>query len=187
MHYSPVRVPTSDLGRAVATASLKLERLSASFIVDASHFFHARQPSWKWPNLTSLALTSQLLTPDESPDEAVRMLQAAADAAMKMPSLETMEIWNGGRGLAMLFRYHSPRGGPSVITWRGTWEFARRPPVVRAWERVASTRHGRGCSIVEELLDAGIVIKSHGDAIYHLKLSSLVIRPVSLRQIRMEH
>jgi hypothetical protein len=55
---SPVRIPSPDVSRAVAKASLKLEQLSASFIVDASYFFHAQDPSWKWPNMTSLALAS---------------------------------------------------------------------------------------------------------------------------------
>ncbi|KAL2832168.1 hypothetical protein BDW59DRAFT_157626 [Aspergillus cavernicola] len=184
----PIRIPTSDVSRAVAKASLELEHLSASFIVDASYFFHTREPSWKWPSLTSLALTSRLLAPDESPTEIDNMLQTAAAAAMKMPNLETMEIWNGREGLAMLFRYQLTRGGrPAVITWRGTWEFTLRPPVAQAWEAVALKHHGHGSVIVRELLDAGAVVKSHGDAIHHLKLLNPVIRPVSLQQIQMEH
>jgi len=57
--------------------------------------------------------------------------------------------------------------------------------VIQAWDSVALSR-GQGHVIVKELLDAGCV-KSHGDAIRHLKLSRPVIRPVSLRQIQMEH
>jgi hypothetical protein len=184
---NPIRIPTSDVSRAVANASLQLEHLSASFIVDASYFFHAREPSWKWPNLTSLALTSRLLAPDECPIEIDNMLRAAAAAAMKMPNLKTMEIWNGKVGLAMLFRCQlAGVGRPAVITWRGTWEFALRSPVTQSWEAVAVKHRSHGSVIVKELLDAGI-IKSHGDAIYHLKLLTLVIRPVSLRQIQIEH
>jgi hypothetical protein len=183
----PIRIPTSDVSRAVANASLELEHLSASFVVDASYFFHAREPSWKWPNLTSLALTSRLLAPDESPIEIDNMLRTAAATAMKMPNLETMEIWNGQVGLAMLFRYQQAGGGrPAVITWRGTWEFALRSPVIQAWEAVALKHCTHGSIIiVKELLDAGAV-KCHGGAIHHLKLLTPVIRPVSLRQIQME-
>ncbi|KAJ9213918.1 hypothetical protein DTO166G4_4529 [Paecilomyces variotii] len=65
----PIRTPTPDVSRVVANASLELEHLSASFMVDASYFFCSREPSWKWPNLTSLALTSRLFAPDESPIE----------------------------------------------------------------------------------------------------------------------
>jgi hypothetical protein len=115
------------------------------------------------------------------------MLRAAAEAAMKMPNLETMEIWNGYKGLAMLFRYQrAKRGRPALITWRGTWELTLRPPVIQAWDSVALRHRGQGHVIVKKLLDAGCV-KSHGDAIRHLKLSRPVIRPVSLRQIQMEH
>ncbi|KAI1471840.1 uncharacterized protein F4812DRAFT_449719 [Daldinia caldariorum] len=162
MQCKPIRKPNSQISQTIAIASLRLEYLSASFMADASHFFHACQPSWEWPNLTSLALTSQLLTPDGSPSEVANMLQAAAAAAMKMPRLEIMEIWNGREGLAMLFRYQSPRGRASVITWRGTLEIVLPPPAIRAWQ------------------------SCHGDSIHHLKLSNQVIRPVSLRQLRME-
>jgi len=156
--------------------------------VDASQFFDARELSWKWPNLTWLALTSRLLVPQERPTELDDMLRAAAAAAMKMPNLETMEIWNGEKGLAMLFRYQrAERGQPAVITWRGTWELTLRPLVIQAWDSVALRHRGQGHVIVKELLDAGACVKSHGDAIRHLKLSRPVIRPVSLRQIQMEH
>ena len=175
-----VRIPSSYVARAIASASLTLEHLSASFIVDASDFFDARQFSWKWPNMTWLALTSRLLVPDESPKKLDKMLQAAAAAAMKMPNLETMEIWNGTKGLATLFRYQ--RGRPAVLTCKGTWEFTLRPQVIQAWNSVS-----QGIVIVKEFLDAGACVKSHGDAIRHLKLSRPVIRPISLRQIQMEH
>ncbi|KAI1490014.1 hypothetical protein F5X96DRAFT_577363 [Biscogniauxia mediterranea] len=113
------------------------------------------------------------------------MLRAAA---AKMPSLETMEIWNGGEGLAMLLRYQRvERGRPAVITWRGTWELTLRPPVIRAWDAVALRHRGQGHVIVKELLDAGACVEFHGDAIRHFKLSRLVIRPVWLREIQMEH
>lgn len=115
------------------------------------------------------------------------MLRAAAAAAMKMPNLETMEVWNGQVGLATLFRFQQARGGrPAVMTCRGTWEFALRSPVIQAWEAVALKHRGHGSVIVKESLDAGAV-RCHGDAVHHLQLLTSVIRPVSLRQIRMEH
>jgi hypothetical protein len=81
-------------------------------MVDAScYFFHDREPSWKWPNLTSLALTSRLLAPDANPIEIENMVLAAATVAMKMLKLETIDIRNGQVGLAMLFRYQPDRKG----------------------------------------------------------------------------
>jgi hypothetical protein len=71
--------------------------------------------------MTSLALTSQLLTPDESPIKIDNLVQTAAAVAMKMPNLESMEIWNGREGLAMLFRYQlTGKWQPAVLTCRGT-------------------------------------------------------------------
>lgn len=184
-----VRMPVPEVSRALARASLNLEHLSASFLVDASDFFHALEPSWEWPNLTSLALTSQLLAPYLNQSMRGSMLEAAAAAAMKMPSLRTMEIWTGREGLAMLFRYESAWDRkPAVITCRGSLELDLRHGVVEAWEDVVR-RNGRGYGlvIVKELLGADTVLKSHGDAINHLKLSIPVVRPVSLRQILLEH
>lgn len=159
-------------------------------MVDASYFFKARKASWKWQNLTSLALTARVLAPGARIDHIDNMLVDAADAALKMPLLQTMEIWNGREGLAMLFRYQRPRDPDSaVVTLRGTFRLALSPVVTRAWDAVAfQHRHGRPGRVVFEssLVDAAI-IGSHSDAICHLGLSTQVIRPVSLLQILKEH
>ncbi|KAH9907472.1 hypothetical protein F4778DRAFT_542154 [Xylariomycetidae sp. FL2044] len=180
-----IRVPDREVSRKFASISRKLEYLSASFIVDASHFLVDRE-QYQWPFLTSVALTSRLLTPDGDPTEIGKMLQEAAEAAMKMPKLRTLEIWNGRKGLAGLFAYHfTEHRRPAVLTWRGTWTFVVHPHLVRAWESVALKHGGHGCDVVEELLD--VDINCHGDAIHYLRLSNLVVRPISLQQIRMEH
>ncbi|KAH8903304.1 hypothetical protein BR93DRAFT_918646 [Coniochaeta sp. PMI_546] len=160
------RNPTPAVSRMVALASLKLEHLAASFIVDASHFFEI-EPSWKWPKLTSLVLTSKLLTPDEDPAKIRAMLRGAAEAVMKMPRLKTLEIWNGRKGLAALFKYQAFRHvQQAVMLWKGTWNLTMDSSSIQAWEAAA--------------------IKSHGDAIHYLMLSGQVIRPISLQQIRRE-
>ncbi|KAK7426012.1 hypothetical protein QQZ08_007460 [Neonectria magnoliae] len=184
----PIRVPNGVVSLKLARASLQLEMLSASFMIDASQFFkQARKQFLRWPNLTSLALTSRLLAPDASTTDIDGMLLDAAAAAENMPKLETMEIWNGRKGLAMLFRYQTARDGQSaIITLRGTSKLALRPAVVRVWDAVAfQHNHGR-VVIMSSSIDAGI-IRSHGDALCHLGLSTQVIRPVSLRQILKEH
>ncbi|KAI1756542.1 hypothetical protein F4782DRAFT_482990 [Xylaria castorea] len=179
------RNPSPAISRMVALASLKLEHLAASFIVDASHFFEI-EPSWEWPNLTSLVITSKLLTPDESSIEIGSMLQTVAAAAIKMPQLETMEIWNGQKGLAALFKYQAFRNiQQAIITWRGTWKLTMEPSIIQAWEAVMNQYGGWRLNLVQERLDKA-VIKSHGDAIHYLMLSNQVIRPISLQQIRIE-
>ncbi|TVY84502.1 hypothetical protein LSUE1_G000647 [Lachnellula suecica] len=159
----PVLIPCSSVSRAIAKASLALEHLFASFIVDASNFFNARELTWTWPNLTWLALTSRLLAPQESPTELDHMLRAAAAAALKMPNLRTMEIWRGETGLAAVFRYQRPeaRNRPAVITCRGTGELTLRPLVHQAWDAVAPSHDGQGHVVVRELLDDD-AINSHG-------------------------
>ncbi|KAH6627960.1 hypothetical protein F5144DRAFT_535991 [Chaetomium tenue] len=179
------RNPAPAVSRMAALASLKLEHLAASFIVDAGRFFEI-EPAWAWPNLTSLVLTSKSLLPDEDPAKIEAVLQAAAAAAMKMPRLETMEIWNGRRGVAALFQYQALcRQEQARIVWRATWRLALERCAIQAWEAVMHQYAGRKLDLVQEQLD-GAVVKSHGDAIHMLRLSHPVIRPISLWQIQRE-
>ncbi|KAF5588407.1 PRANC domain-containing protein [Fusarium pseudocircinatum] len=178
-----VRVPNPAVSQKLARASLHLKTLSASFMVDAGYFFAARQRSWTWDMLTSFALTSSTLTNDASPVDINIMLQSAAAAALKMPSLVTIEIWNGRRRLAMVFRYERARDRqPAIITIRGTWEFELAPAVRRAWDAVAHEEVVVQRSLID--LDK---IRSHRDAIRELGLSAEVVRPVSLQQILIEN
>jgi len=152
-------------------------------MVDASHFFEGCRDSWTWDKLISLALTSETLTDDANPGDINKMLHAAAETALRMPKLDTMEIWNGRRGVAMVFRYERSRDRqPAMITVRGTWELDLSPTVKRAWGRVAH----EAVTVESSLIDPGL-IQSHGDAIRELGLLAEVIRPVSLRQILIEH
>lgn len=182
-----IRVPNPAVSRKLARASLHLTTLSASFMADAGYFFAAREDSWTWDNLTSLALTSRVLTNDADTSDIDYMLREAAATALKMPRLDTMELWNGRRGVAMLFRYRRARDGQSaVITVRGTSELALRIAATQAWDAVAH-RHRHGRVVVETSLIDPDVIRCHGDAIRQLGLSTEVARPVSLRQIVSEH
>lgn len=156
-------------------------------MIDASYFFEACKGSRKWETLTCLALTSRVLTDDADVAEINGMLRDAAAAALKMPKLETLELWNGRKGVAMLFRYQKAQDGQSaIITVRGTFELALGSTVTQAWDAVA-LRHRHGRVVVQSSsIDPGI-IRCHGDAICQLELSTEVIRPVSLRQILNEH
>lgn len=177
----------ADLGvsKALVRASLDLEHLSASFIIDASDFFLA-DPKYTWNNLVSLALTLQLLVPSENHGTINDTLQTAAVAALQMPKLNVMELWNGGKGFAGAFSYQIYEDfGPATISWRGSWNLALEPRVIQSWEAVALKRTPCDLQVVRELLDAA-VINSHGDAITHLKLSHEVMCPVSLWQIKNE-
>ncbi|KFA48917.1 hypothetical protein S40293_02593 [Stachybotrys chartarum IBT 40293] len=181
------RQPTPAVSRTLARASLQLATLSASFMIDASYFFESRGGSREGENLTYLALTSRVLTDDANVAETRGMLRDAAAAALAMPKLETLELWNGSEGLAMLFRYQEGRDRqPAIITLRGTSELVLGSAVTQAWDAVA-LRHGHDRVVVRSFsVDLG-TIRCHGDAICQLGLSTEVIKPVSLRQMLNEH
>ncbi|KAF5681471.1 hypothetical protein FDENT_8093 [Fusarium denticulatum] len=179
------RNPSPAVGRMIALTSLPLEHLAASFIIDASHFF-AIDSSWEWPNLTSLVLTSRLLKPEEDSTKIDALLKTAAVAALRMPRLETLEIWNGRKGLAALFQYRGIRGArQGRILWRGTWKYHITTSVIQAWEAVGHLHTSWRLDVVQEQVDEA-AIQSHGDALHHLMLSGQAIRSVSLQQIRRE-
>lgn len=181
------RTPSTALGRSLSKASLNFESLTGSFMVDACDFFNAHgQSSQEWPNLTLLVLTSQLLTPQQSPTDIMDMLQRAGLAATRMPKLRTMEIWNGRDKLAALFRYELLQEQRcAVITWKGTWDLILQPSVVETWGAVTTRRGGFRLDVVHEMLDSD-TIRSHGDAMVELKVSERVVRPISLQQIRID-
>lgn len=169
-----IRVPNPAVSRKLARASLHLTTLSASFMADAGHFFAARQDSWTWDKLTSLALTSRVLNNDADTSDTNNMLRDAAVTALKMPRLETMELWNGRRGVAMLFRSQRARDGQSaIITIRGTSELALGIAAEQARDVVAH-QHCHGRVVVQTSLIDPDVIRCHGDAIRQLVFSTEV-------------
>ncbi|KAF5623722.1 PRANC domain protein [Fusarium sp. NRRL 25303] len=185
-----IRVPSQDVSLKLARTSQHLEMLSASFMADASHFFLAPQiqNSWTWSKLTSLALTSNVLTGDADPLRVNNMLGNAAATALRMPRLQIMELWNGRKGVAMLFRYKRARedGQPAIITIRGTSELALGTGVVEVWDMVAY-QHSRSKVVMQTSSIDPNGIRSHGDAICQLGLLIEVTRPISLRQIINEN
>jgi hypothetical protein len=62
------------------------------------------------------------------------VLYSAARAAKKIPQLQTMELWNGGRGHAALFRYNIDRDcRQAKIVWRANWHLRLEGLVVKEW------------------------------------------------------
>jgi hypothetical protein len=189
MDCSRIRPPNPALSRILSEVSTNYESLSASFVVDADSFFvlDESQPLKTWPNLRHLFLTSQLLAPDQDKTRVTDMLRAAARAAVYMPKLETLQIWNGRKNLAALFKYEPAKeqGQTSSITWRGTWDFPLQASDIQAWQSPASEPSQHGMRVIYEII-GGDQVRCHGDAMLLLELPELVIRHVSLRQIRNE-
>lgn len=103
-----------------------------------------------------------------------------------------MELWNGGDKFAGVFQYQVSEESDdrtARITWRGTWDLALEPHVLKAWQTVAASRRADECKlpVITEILDVNdVVIRSHGDAIRHLRLLNTVVHPVSLWQMEKE-
>lgn len=160
------------LSRKLARASLLLTSLSAAFICDASYFFAARQADWLWERLTYLALTVSGITKGEPEIMLNRVFHDAATAAIYMPKLDTMELWNIRENAAILFRYQKAQDGQSaIITVRGSFEVPLKAEVIIAWEEVAHRRRHGNLVIKTSLIDGG-KIRGLQSAILQLGLSN---------------
>ncbi|KAK2805732.1 hypothetical protein FQN51_009235 [Onygenales sp. PD_10] len=174
--------PHPTLISTFASKSRGLEHLSISHMIDARQFFNSCQPSYTWPHLQSLTLTSSILTPSASQKEIFTLPCDAGLAALNMPQLERMVIWSTKQGEACAVIYHRQKAHKlATLTWRGTWDLNLSREVVESWQKVASDFFLR---IQNELVQG--VINSHGDAIHILRLPDGIINPVSLWQIRQE-
>ncbi|PKK40878.1 hypothetical protein CI102_15367 [Trichoderma harzianum] len=176
------------LGDTFARKSLGLKHLAVSFMVDAKDVLRHCKPAYTWPQLKTVALTSQLLKEDANlnPDSQGRikdLLCRAAAIAKRMPELDTFVLWNGAKGDACAFIYRV-KGSKASITWRGTWDLEMSPKVVETWNSVALTRSWREIEIYQERI--GSEVNCVGDAIRHLKLPCRVVEPASLWQMRRE-
>ena len=198
--YPPTTPPNrraASEGLATAAAALPgLQHLSASFLAEAGWFLPAVAAACPPPRargsglaaLAALTLTSGVLAPGAGGSAINNLLGvAAAVAPARLPGLRLMEVWNGGRGVAGVFRYQVLLPGAARITWRAMWDVELEPGVVGAWEAV-ERGHGLvgGLEVVKELLGGGVAgsIRSHGDAICQLGFEHDVCHPISLSQIR---
>ncbi|RSL54711.1 hypothetical protein CEP54_009760 [Fusarium duplospermum] len=184
---APERIPNAQTSEALVGASLNLERLSASFMVDAWDFFIASERRWyserKWENLEFLALTSRFVGPKDD-ERLTDLLVAAGTFALRAPRLRTMILWYGRRNRAYAFIYNRD---DTSITWHGIWPVhLNQQRITDIWQRVVDSHDTR----VPLLTGTRMVtdeIKSHGDAIHYLGLpTGAVVDALSLRQIRVE-
>ncbi|KAJ3560184.1 hypothetical protein NPX13_g9390 [Xylaria arbuscula] len=157
-----------QLAKAFAKRSHNFERLSISYMIDAQQFFY----------LVPAATT----TPRR---DVYTLLQNASLAALHMPQLKSMVLWNSseqGQACAVIYQRHSA-SGMDTLTWRGTWDLDLSYDIVESWKKVAS---GSCYLRVENEALQDVDIRCHGDAVYHLRLPDGVIDQASLWQIRQE-
>ncbi|KAL7961169.1 hypothetical protein V8C34DRAFT_274891 [Trichoderma compactum] len=181
------RTANPFVGAALAKRSVDFESLSASFLVEANDFFRAYKREWTWKALRSLTLTSMYLDSKRSTEEINGMLKAAGDAALAMPMLQYLEIWNGGPGHAAVFEYHGQHG-EAYIAWHSTWNFTIDSHAVKAWEAVAYKNHGCRLGVHDEhtLIGAGDEFRHYQDVIRRLRTRKNVISGQSLGELRLE-
>jgi hypothetical protein len=171
------------LAKAFAAKSHHLERLSISYMIDAQQFIAScQQLPCTWNLLQSLTLTSSTLVRKAHHQDIYTLLRNASSVALKMPQLKPMVLWNSEPGHACAFIYLR-HAADATLAWRGTWDLKLSDDVVESWGKVAPgpcfLRLKR-----EALRD--VDIRSHGDAIHHLRLPDGVVDSESLCQIRHE-
>ncbi|KPM38047.1 hypothetical protein AK830_g8540 [Neonectria ditissima] len=187
---SPFSEPPPET--ALANCSRNLKTLSASFAVFAEHFFlgnlnivqeRGRYTQY-YPNLETLVLTSGHLRP-RSQSQASTLLLAGKVALCLMPRLQTMEIWNAGRGGGSLFQYKKV-DGKMAIKWLST-EITDMSETFDAWQRIAEEEQP-GCPIsFKTELISGEGIGSYSDFLCHLSLGHTVLDPISRIQVHWEN
>ena len=174
-----------ELAKAFAAKSHHLERLSLSYMIDAQQFFTScQQRPCTWNLLQSLTLTSSTLARKAPHQNVYTLLRNASSIALKMPQLKTMVLWNSepGQACAVIYQRHTA-SAMATLTWRGTWDLELSDDVVESWKKVAS---GPCYLRLEKEALRDVSIRSHGDALHHLRLPDGVVDSTSLCQIRHE-
>lgn len=168
----------NPLCRAFAAWSCDLEHLSISFMIEAEDFFAACQPSWVW-RLKSLTLTSRRLSAPSGP------MQSAARAALFMPTLRSLVIWNADRGKACKFSYDAESAS---ITWEASFNtITLEEQMIDDWKKVVE-KHSNGQKDlqVREKSFSSSNIYSYGQALDLLRLPASVVDPASLWQMKRD-
>lgn len=173
----------------VAHSAVNIKHLSVSFLSDAKDCLELA--AYTFPKLESLALTSQhWLEPTQKNTE--KLFYLAARAALKMPKLQIMEIWNCGGGNAAILRYEATATAETSacrLTWRCSWRESENPiewdGVIAAWGRVAATNASRLLRFTEDALPRGYErYLTYGAIMHQLKLRNMILDPISVVQVR---
>lgn len=191
---SPVTFP---LLQGLAVACPRLKHLSVCNLIDAMEWFATIQGN-TFENLETVAWSESCLRPNQ-PD-LNKLLYEAALAAMKMPKLRIMEIWNTHAPQdeemdVALVRYESTGTSTSTaatLTWSCSWGRDRKDGpgwpaqsierrVVEAWERVASTHVDRRLTL--NVMPFTLISAEADMARDLLKLKRSILDPVSMKQL----
>ncbi|KAF4930169.1 hypothetical protein CGCVW01_v001043 [Colletotrichum viniferum] len=163
--HNPYTVKREDLALACFHASLHLESLITSRVVDAFDFFRCTgdlgipKESLRqvWPELNQLVLSCNLSNSSFDEDMMDTVLLAAGKAAMRMPKLEKMIIWSwdAENYVGFFFGYglRCSKLYPAFIDIRTTWRSALNPEVVRCWEAAVTENTSYELTVQPQRLD----------------------------------
>ncbi|RYP24044.1 hypothetical protein DL765_000772 [Monosporascus sp. GIB2] len=192
-HSGPERECMAALGLDLARASRQFEELHAAYNVDVRHFFDqfwGGQPiipvryELGWPNLKYLSMTSQQLMPFANYDH---MIQTAAAAALKMPNLDIMELWDCHSPYDQsLFRYERRQARHPRIQRLSTWNALLTQKARSAWAEVADAHGSRHGLEAETIHLEPPPSRGRHHIMKHLVLKSHLWNETSLHQIMAE-
>ncbi|KXH42989.1 hypothetical protein CSIM01_01743 [Colletotrichum simmondsii] len=140
--------PSRDIARVAVLACSRLVSFSSLSVLDAAHFFDeviqlSMPPMMecldRWSSLEAVALTSWSLNP-KIDGSYEGLLQQAAAAAMCLPKLKVMELWQDWKDAATLFRYEVS-GHTVEVSHGASWDLKLHQDVWNEWEEVAK-HHG---------------------------------------------
>ncbi|KAK2728943.1 hypothetical protein CKAH01_10639 [Colletotrichum kahawae] len=178
------RSDSPTLAYIFAKRSLEFEKLSVAFFIEANDFFQSCQREWIWERLSLLCLTTRTLTQTNRPDVIASTLKNAAAAALSMPCLHTMALWNSFQGEACKFIYCAESGSTS-LSWKGTFNLHMEQSMIHDWQKVAQKYTRYNLQIVQEP-EILVQVESHSHAVELLELPVEVVDPISLLQMRKE-
>ncbi|KAK2023890.1 hypothetical protein LX32DRAFT_599788 [Colletotrichum zoysiae] len=130
---------------AAVRASYRLHRFAISHTIDAAYFFQCHNTIGEttetggWPDLFSLALTTNIGRLRSSPVEVNNLIMRAGIAASRMPKLKIMEVWAPGVKDGFFFRY-AVREDSTQLLIAATWQLQIDIEAIRPWQQVGN-RH----------------------------------------------
>ncbi|KAI8672806.1 hypothetical protein NCS56_00744900 [Fusarium sp. Ph1] len=183
--YAPAPKKFQGLARLMATSCHRFTEFSPPLMFDCLKFLRqlAHGEKNKESKLQHLTLRTYRLRPRGRQNLVADFLVIAARAAMKLPRIRILEIWNSGHGFGFLFRYTQDRHR-ATITWRviGS-QFILMPKVVRAWTGVVSRRPLAIERIPFTEADGNGTGFNHISIHRHLALRRLAFDPITEAQI----
>ncbi|RSL51787.1 hypothetical protein CEP54_011246 [Fusarium duplospermum] len=173
------------LTRLMATSCHRFIEFSPPLVFDCFIFLWqlAQGEKNEESKLQHLTLKTRYLRPRVRQDIMTDFLVIAARAAMKMPQIRILEIWNSGHGFGFLFRY-TQDSHRATITWRVVEsQFVLMPRVIGAWAKVASTRPLAIERIPFTEADGNGTSFNHTSIHRHLALRRLAFDPITEAQM----